>query len=114
MSNHTIDMTKLKAEALRDAARLMRRRKATGHWNLTDPFDPECAYSPDRWLEVLADHLEREANAGASMVQDRHGVVWHEQDGRWYNGDPEAWSTREVRSLDSLAHWFGPLVEVAK
>lgn len=45
-------------EALRDAATLMRRCKDPAHWNLRDPNDPEASYSPDRWLEVVADRRE--------------------------------------------------------
>lgn len=48
----------LRAEALRDAALLMRACKDVGHWNLRDPLDPESSYSPDRWLEVRADAEE--------------------------------------------------------
>lgn len=47
------------AQALMDAVELMRRCKDPGHWNLRDPHDPETSYSPDVWLGVYADRIER-------------------------------------------------------
>lgn len=47
------------AKALRDASEAMRRCKDAGHWNLRDPRDPEVSYSPDAWLSVYADRIER-------------------------------------------------------
>jgi len=47
------------AKAMRDAVEVMRRCKDQGHWNLRDPRDPETSYSPDAWLSVYANRIER-------------------------------------------------------
>lgn len=54
----------VKAEALREAARLMRLHKRPHHWNLPDLEEAEVSYSPDVWLEVLATRAD-EKEAGA-------------------------------------------------
>ena len=41
----------------RHLATAMRACKRPGHWNLDDPNDPEVAYSPDVWLEVVGPSL---------------------------------------------------------
>ncbi len=55
--------TEVKAEALRDAAQDA-RLCWTGTTNLRDQDDPEKAYSFDAWLDVRADHIEKEADRG--------------------------------------------------
>jgi len=51
------------AEALRDAAQDA-RLCWTGTNNLRDQDAPEKAYSFDAWLDVRADHIEKEADRG--------------------------------------------------
>lgn len=46
------------AQALRDAAEVMRSCKDPGHWNLRDPHNPEVSYSPDAWLCALANQIQ--------------------------------------------------------
>lgn len=51
-------LNKVRADAIRDAVRVMLAcRDATG-WNLRDTDDPDSAHSPDRWLLIYADRLE--------------------------------------------------------
>ena len=46
------------ARALREAAFAV-RHSWDGSWNLRDPEDPEVFHSVDRWIERLADLIER-------------------------------------------------------
>ena len=58
------------ANALRDAAEVMRRCKDWGHWNLRDPRDPETSYSPDVWLCIHAGRIER------ALIDTHRGPDW--------------------------------------